>query len=68
MIMLGIHYFYQWGANKRSRRVSVTVNDKPGGIYAELQADLHRSSGFQDLTRALIIVYGFSHSIDRIPE
>lgn len=52
MIMLGIHYFYQWGvANKRSRRVSVTVNDKPGGIYAELQADLHRSSAvFKDLT------------------
>lgn len=52
MIMLGIHYFYQWGvANKRSRKVLVTVNDKPGGIYAELQADLHRSSAvFMDLT------------------
>lgn len=29
----------------------MTVNDKPGGIYAELQADLHRSSVvFMDLT------------------
>lgn len=29
----------------------MTVNDKPGGIYAELQADLHRSSAvFMDLT------------------
>lgn len=50
--MLGIHYFYHWGvANKRSRGVLVTVNDKLGGLYVELQADLHRSSAvFMDLT------------------